>query len=67
MTESGEREEQDGTSSTPNETTQLISKSDHAEPPNITGLAMMRTIDFWLLFWIMSFCEYLCYGVRIID
>ena len=64
-TESGNQEEPDGTSFTPlNEATQLISKNDHAEPHNISGLAMMRTVDFWLLFWIMSLCECLCYEVR---
>ncbi|KAF9782320.1 major facilitator superfamily domain-containing protein [Thelephora terrestris] len=52
--ESDRREEQDDTTSPPNETTQLISKSDHTQLPSITGLTLMRTIDFWVLFWIMS-------------
>ena len=44
----------------PNENTRLIRKNDHPKPLNITGLALMRTIDFWVLFWIMSLCECFC-------
>jgi len=53
-TESDVREESDTPSSSPSETSQLIIKNSHAQPPNITGLAMMRTINFWILFWIVS-------------
>ena len=59
-TESGNNEESGDASLTPDETTQLINKDDHAQPPNITGLVLLRTIDFWVLFCIMSLCESLC-------
>lgn len=59
-TESDVREESNTPNSTPSETSQLIIKNSHAQLPDITGLAMMRTIDFWILFWIVSLCEYLC-------
>ena len=51
-TENGGREEQ-----CDDETTQLIRKSDHDKPPNITGMALMGTVDFWILFWFVSLCE----------
>ena len=58
--ESDDREGSDDTDLTSDEATQLISKNDHRQPPSITGLALFRTIDFWILFSIMSLCEYLC-------
>ena len=63
-TESVHREESADTSFTPNETTNLISKNDQTRPLDITGLALLRTVDFWILFWIMSLCESLCCGLR---
>lgn len=57
VNENDGREEPDDGSSLPNETTQLIGKNDHDQPLSITGLALMRTIDFWVLFWFMSLCE----------
>ena len=51
------REEPDDTSSLPNETTSLVKKDDRGRPLNITGLALMRTPDFWILFWFMSLRE----------
>jgi len=39
---------------TPNETTQLIGKDHHVQHPGINGLALMCTVDFWILFCIMS-------------
>jgi len=53
-TECGNDEGSIDTSFNPDETTQLISKHGHTQLPNITGLALVRTIDFWLLFCIMS-------------
>lgn len=44
-------------SNDPNESSQLIMKNGRVQPPDITGLEMMRTIDFWVLFWIVSLCE----------
>ena len=63
-TESGNNQESDDADLTPDETTQLISKNDLAQPPSITGLVLLRTIDFWILFCIMSLCEYLCYRLE---
>ena len=54
----------DDTSSIPDETTQLISNDDHTKRPSISGLALMRTVDFWLLSCIMSLCGYFLYPVR---
>lgn len=56
-TENDGRDESDGGSSPPNETTQLIRNNDHDQPLSITGLALMCTVDFWVLFWFMSLCE----------
>ena len=42
---------------TPNETTQLINKDDYTQHTSISGIALMRTVDFWILFCIMSLCE----------
>jgi hypothetical protein len=61
-TESGSREEPDDTDL--NETTELIRKNDRGQPLNISGLALMRTIDFWILFWFMSLRECLGYKSR---
>lgn len=46
-----------GASDDASETAQLIRKDGHTQPADITGLALMRTVDFWVMFWIMSFCE----------
>ncbi|KAF9652133.1 MFS general substrate transporter [Thelephora ganbajun] len=55
VTTGGNNNEESGhTNFTPNETTRLIHKNDHTQSPSITGLALMRTIDFWILFCIMS-------------
>jgi len=59
-TESDDHAESDETSLILNETMQFINKNDQTQPLNITGLALMRTIDFWILFCIMSLREYLC-------
>lgn len=64
ITENGDREESDGPSLAPNEASQLITKDNYAQSPNITGLALMRSIDFWILFWIVSFCECLRYETK---
>jgi len=56
-TEGDDHAESGETSLVLNETTQLISKNEQTQPPSITGLALMRTIDFWILFSIMSLCE----------
>ena len=56
-TESGYHEESGEMSSTPDEATQLIGKNNLSQPPSITGLALLRTIDFWILFCIMSLCK----------
>lgn len=48
-------EEPDVTGS--DETTRLIRKNDNDKPLCDSGLALMRTIDFWILFWFMSLCE----------
>jgi hypothetical protein len=61
-TESGSREEPDDTGS--NETTELIRKDDYDQSPSINALALMRTIDFWILFWFMSLRECLGYKSR---
>ena len=57
VVESGNHGESDDTGLTPDEATQLINKRNHAQPPSITGLALLRTIDFWILFSIMSLCK----------
>ena len=51
------QEESNDTSFTPDETTQLISKNNRTELLNITGIDLLRTIDFWILFCIMSLRE----------
>ena len=56
-TESDGGEEPGDTSFSPNEATRLIRKNDHEQPLSISGLALMRTFDFWILFWYMSLCE----------
>ena len=56
--------ESDDTSSAPDETSQLISKRDHTQRRSISGLALVRTVDFWILFCIASLCEYFLYSVR---
>ena len=58
--ESGDREESDNTSLTPDEATQLITKNNRAQLPSTAGLALLCTIDFWILFCVMSLCECLC-------
>ena len=58
----GNHEGSDDTTLTPGEATQLIRKNDHGRLPGITGLALLRTIDFWLLFCIMSLCK--CFYCR---
>jgi len=55
--ESNNYGEPNDTSFTPNETTQLIGKKDHTQHLTINGLALMRTVDFWILFCIMSLCK----------
>lgn len=55
--ESDNHGEPDDTGFTPNETTQLIRKDDYTQRPSISGLALVRTVDFWLLSFIMSLCE----------
>lgn len=52
--ENDDQEEPDDT----NESAQLIHKDDYTQRPSITGLALIRTVDFWMLFSIMSLCEY---------
>jgi hypothetical protein len=47
------------------ETSELIRGNKHAPPLNIAGLAMMRTIDFWILFWTMSLRECLCRDTKV--
>lgn len=61
--ENGDRRETDEPSPTPDETSQLISKHHHTQHPGITGLALMCTVDFWILFSIMSLCEYFLYPI----
>lgn len=56
-TESDDQGGPSSTSSTPNEISPLITKDAHKQPPNVAGLAMMSTVDFWVLFWIMSLRE----------
>ena len=58
-TESGYDEESDALNPTPDETSRMI-MSERVEPPNISGLAMVRTVDFWVLFWTVSLCECFC-------
>ena len=41
-----------------------MDKGDHTQRPCISGLALMRTGDFWILFCIISLCEYFLYSVR---
>lgn len=64
ITENDDREESGDPSLAPNEASQLIAKNNYAQSPNITGLALMRSIDFWILFWIVSFCECLPYETK---
>ena len=59
-TESGNHQELGDEGSTPDETTRLISKEEHMQPPSINGLVLLRTVDFWILFSIMSLCECIC-------
>ena len=66
-TGSDNHERSDDTSFTPDETTQLISKDDHTRPPSITGLVLLCTIDFWILFSIMSLCECSVVDSRVIN
>lgn len=40
--------------STPNETSRLLVGNTSAQLPGIGSLTMIRTIDFWILFWIVS-------------
>jgi hypothetical protein len=47
-----------------NEATLLITKSDPVKRRDLNSLAMVRTIDFWLLFWTMSFRECLRHGIE---
>ena len=61
IVESDNHRESNDTSFTPNETTQLIGKDDYTQHPSVTGLALIRTVDFWILFSIMSLCKYLRY------
>ena len=42
---------------TPNEASLLLVKNIPSRQLDITGLTMLRTIDFWILFWIVSLCE----------
>jgi len=62
-TESANHGEPDDVNFSPNETTQLISKDDNLQQTSITGLALTRTIDFWILFCIMSLREYSRYQI----
>lgn len=48
----------EGRSDDTDETTQLIRKDGEMQRPDITGLVLMRTLDFWIIFSIMSLCEY---------
>ena len=49
----------------PDESSPLITKDqDQTRPPSVTGLVMMSKIDFWILFWIASFREYLYFWMR---
>ena len=59
-TESGDHQESDDGDSNPEETAQLIGKEEHMQPPSINGLVLLRTLDFWILFSIMSLCECIC-------
>jgi len=52
--EDGDPADSDDASLPPGETTQLIRKDGRIERPDITGLVLMRTVDFWIIFWIMS-------------
>ena len=56
-------EESDDLNPTPDEDSQLI-MTKPAQPSNITGLAMVRTVDFWVLFWIVSLCECFCHETK---
>lgn len=47
----------EGDSDDTSETTQLIRKDGQVQRPDITGLVLMNTLDFWVLFSIMSLCE----------
>jgi hypothetical protein len=64
ITESDNHGESNDTSLAPNETTQLIGKDDHTQHPNITGLALIRAVDFWILFCIMSLCKYSRFSIK---
>jgi hypothetical protein len=58
--ESGVRVGPGNPSIVPDEASQLIPKDVRADPArrrDLDGLTMMRTIDFWVLFWIMSLRE----------
>ena len=50
----------------PNEASSLI-KGNRSQPPAITGLALMCSADFWILFWIKSFRELLYFKFRAFD
>ena len=65
--EGNNREEPDDTSLLQNETTQLIRRDDRAKSPSITGLTLIRTIDFWILFCIMSLCECFCHKTGVFN
>lgn len=54
ISENDGQEESNDPSLVPDENSQLLVKNVSAPPPSIAGLAMIRTADFWILFWIVS-------------
>ena len=59
--EDSDGEEDDDAGSTSDEIAPFIITQDSIKPPSITGLDMIRTVDFWVLFWFLSLRKCLCH------